>query len=316
MVTSPMKISANGKSVDDCITTYISLAEQVFKTDEVAHGVIPSGDDQSRFDYRLLETAIIEIVEKYSEGRDPNTSLVDLSEGKTPTFVVATPGYHADGPPALLRSYGCQGHNADRCMIWEAGRATSAAPTFFKPIRIRTPPPGRIFVDGGLLHNNPSELALQEVRRLWPSVTKCCLVSVGTGRQKSIKVVDAPAPTGLVSRALGYIPGARTVAGVGALKRIAEACVALTTSSEQVHQRVLRKSMDEGEKFKYFRFQVERGMDEIGLEEWEKMDEMGDHVSRYLHEGEGEKKRDECADTFTDGGSTQQPQVVVPRLRP
>jgi hypothetical protein len=302
--------------VDDCITAYITLAEQVFKTDEVAHGVIPTGDDQSRFDYRLLETAIIDIVEQYSETQDPNTSLIDPSERKTPTFVVATPGYHADGPPTLLRSYQCQGHNADRCAIWEAGRATSAAPTFFKPIRIRTPPPGRIFVDGGLSYNNPSELALLEVTRLWPSVTKYCLVSVGTGRQKSIKVVESSGPKGMLSTALGFIPGGKTAAGMAMLKRIAETCVALTTSSEQVHQRVLRRCRDEGERAKYFRFQVERGMDDIGLEEWEKMDEMGDHVSRYLHEGEGETKRDDCAENLINCQRTQQPQVVVPRLRP
>ena len=36
----------------------------------------------------------------------------------------------------------------------------------------------------------------------------------------------------------------------------------LTTSSEQVHRRVLRKSSD-GKKIEYFRFQVERVVDEI-----------------------------------------------------
>lgn len=299
--------------MDDCITAYIDLAQQVFKTDEVALGKIPTGDDQSRFDYRLLENALINIVETYGETHDPNASLIDPSDTKTATFVVATPGYHADGPPTLLRSYTCQGHNADRCAIWEAGRATSAAPTFFKSIRIRTPPPGRIFVDGGLMHNNPSELALQEVKRVWPSVTKYCLVSVGTGRQKSIKVVETPAKGGFMSGAMAYLPGGKTVAGAAALKRIAEACVALTTSSEQVHQRVLRKCLDEGEgRCKYFRFQVERGMDEIGLEEWEKMDEMGDHARRYMDEGEGERKKDECVESLINCGQTGH----APRLRP
>ena len=201
-------------------------------------------------------------------------------------------------------------------MIFEAGRATSAAPTFFKPIRIRTPPPGRIFVDGGLSHNNPAELALQEINRLWPTTKKCCLVSVGAGRQSSVRLIESSAPKGMLSRALGYIPGGRVVDGAAALKRIAEACVALTTSSEQVHQRVLRKCSDEGAGCKYFRFQVERGMDEIGLQEWEKMDEMGDHTRRYMDEGEGEAKRDECVDCLMKCGQSEQSQGVARRLRP
>jgi len=162
------------------------------------------------------------------------------------------------------------------------------------------------------MHNNPSELALQEVKRLWPSATKYCLVSVGTGRQQSIKVVETPTKGGIMAGVMAFVPGGKTATGVAALKKIAEACVKLTTSSEQVHQRVLRRCADEAG-CKYYRFQVERGMDDIGLEEWEKMDEMGDHTRRYMDEGEGERKRDECVESLMNcGGTTGQ----APRLRP
>ena len=50
--------------------------------------------------------------------------------------------------------------------IWEAARATSAAPTYFKPFA--HVPSGKIFLDGGLFHNNPIEVALREARLLWP----------------------------------------------------------------------------------------------------------------------------------------------------
>lgn len=112
-------------------------------------GVIPEGDDICRFDYKKLEDAIKDVIEKRL--KDPNAIMEDtnLSSNHVPTFVVATKGLHADSNPTLFRSYRCRGHNPNKCFIWEAARATSAAPTFFKPISITVPAPGSTFVDGG-----------------------------------------------------------------------------------------------------------------------------------------------------------------------
>lgn len=308
----------------------MTLSKDVFKTDQVLQGDIPVGDDQCRFDYNILETAIKSIVR--TELEDENASMENIhAEVQCPTFVVATPALNADGPPTLFRSYKCRGYNPDKCTIWEAGRATSAAPTFFKPVRIRIPPPGRIFVDGGLAHNNPSELALLEAQRIWTDARQFCLVSVGTGRQKSVTFIDKSTISAkennnsgvlatLSSMVWGVIPGATTASrvpsGLNTLKKIGEACVKLSTSSEMVHQLVLRKSTSTNP-FSYYRFNVERDMDEIGLQEWEKMDEMGEHTVRYMAEGEGEQKRDQCVhDLMTFSPSSQPPQVRVPRVRP
>ena len=37
-------------------------------------------------------------------------------------------------------------------------------------------------------------------------------------------------------------------------------------------------------------------MDAIELQEWEKMEEMGSHAIRYMEEGEGQKRRDNCVE--------------------
>ena len=59
------------------------------------------------------------------------------------------------------------------------GRATSAAPVLFQPVRISSV---GTFQDGGLKHNNPINLALWESRYIWPSLSKPDLVlSLGTG---------------------------------------------------------------------------------------------------------------------------------------
>ncbi|SMQ51120.1 unnamed protein product [Zymoseptoria tritici ST99CH_3D7] len=64
---------------------------------------------------------------------------------------------------------------------WEAARATSAAPTYFKPFCHE--PSKRTYADGGLYHNNPVEVADQERKLLWPALKDAepdIIVSLGT----------------------------------------------------------------------------------------------------------------------------------------
>src|SRR5213079_2141007 len=91
-----------------------------------------------------------------------------------PVFVVATECQNADGPPKLFRSYGFY---RDHVPIWQAARATSAAPTYFKPIFIQKPAPGGWYVDGGLKRNNPSVTALNEAQERWSNIKQFCIVS-------------------------------------------------------------------------------------------------------------------------------------------
>ena len=66
--------------------------------------------------------------------------------------------------------------------VWEAGRATSAAATFFDPIPIG--PYGEEFIDGATECNNPIEKLMEEARHVWGSIDDCldCIVSIGTGQ--------------------------------------------------------------------------------------------------------------------------------------
>ena len=287
------------QSVDESIDEYINLSRKVFEVDQVRKGVVPTGDDQCRFDYRKLENAVKNLVERKLQ--NANAVMADTHSQKIPTFVVATKGLHADGPPTLFRSYQCAGYNADKCAIWEAARATSALPLFFKPIKIKTPAPGSTYVDGGLAHNNPGEVALSEGQRLWGSVKRFSLVSVGTGRSKSIRIVETNTNQSLPAKTstLGNLirgPPSGAAAGEIALTRIREACVELAFNSEHVHQRLLTlsTSVDPEKQFPYHRFNVERDMHEIELHEWDAMELLGAHTTAYMEELERELKRNEC----------------------
>ena len=245
---------------------------------------------------------------------DANASMADMGSSNfkpCPTFVVATSAANAEGPAVLFRSYTCEGHNANKCAIWQAARCTSAAPSFFKKMFLDVPAPGGWYIDGGLRHNNPTQLALDEARRIWPTIRRFCLVSIGTGRQKNVEFVDikdSDAPEAinsesLVQSILSLMPGINiiqtaknTPSGMKELKKIAKACVDMSTNSEPVHQTIFRlaNSPDPDLKFPYHRFNVEKGMESVSLEEWKANVRIGELTTQYMREEEVEMKKHAC----------------------
>ena len=91
----------------------------------------------------------------------------------------------ANRSPYLFRSYpspqrpGAQ-PGGNHCAVWEAGRATSAAPTYFAPQEIAGRDGSREkFVDGGVKHNNPTIVATNEAQDLWPGRKIGTILSIG-----------------------------------------------------------------------------------------------------------------------------------------
>ena len=66
----------------------------------------------------------------------------------------------------------------DNPYLWEACRATSAAPTYFKPYRFDNV---NSFIDGGVFANNPSMCAYAEAKHMWGDEEPIYLLSLGTG---------------------------------------------------------------------------------------------------------------------------------------
>ena len=81
----------------------------------------------------------------------------------------------------LLRSYKTTtiGEKDYDCFIWEAARATTAAPVFFDPVTLEED--GVTFTDGGIRDNNPINRVINEAELLWPGRPIGCVVSIGTG---------------------------------------------------------------------------------------------------------------------------------------
>jgi predicted acylesterase/phospholipase RssA len=110
--------------------------------------------------------------------------------------------------PILFRSVGSEDTPADAPMLLVA-RATSAAPTFFPPIEFEWNGSRRIFIDGGVVANNPAMVGLSEALRMRSDPSEVTeLLSLGTG------LPDRQAPQAAQLAAVGKQSWFTTARGV------------------------------------------------------------------------------------------------------
>lgn len=87
-----------------------------------------------------------------------------------------------------FRTYAVPKDETYNCKIWEAARATSAAPTYFPRIEIGPLNRKQAFIDAGVGCNNPTNEVIQECELIYGSDAKvACIVSIGTGRPEVIR---------------------------------------------------------------------------------------------------------------------------------
>jgi predicted acylesterase/phospholipase RssA len=290
---NPTWTSANGspfldlllklQSVDECIKHYLRLLRDVFDTMALRKGIIPKGDRTARFDSQKFEDLMRSIVKLKTS--DENALMEDSRTNRVRVFVVATQALNPDGPPTLFRSYRSRDHAQTKCTIWEAARATTAAPIWFKPIKIDIPASGVTFGDGGFRQTNPTELALGEARTVWPVAQKVCLVSIGAGLVPTAAAsafLNPHPAVGLYRRLSGKIKGTTVHRTSVMVNNIEEAILQTSRSTEVKHRQILRMSTsgDPEDRFPYYRFNLEW----VGssLEDWEDSQQLSSATTAYL----------------------------------
>ncbi len=172
----------------------------------------------------------------------------------------------------------------EECKIWEACRATSAATTFFNPIKIGKY--GQEFADGGVLYNNPIQLVEREASTIWPDLMESAvIVSIRTGS----------APRGAFR---------------GNLKKVVDAMKEIVTETEKTDNDFVRAHKAMFTQNQLYRFNVFHGLADVGLEEWEEKEKIANTTQTYLERGDIQR----LARLYIDQVCKSGPPEIRPRL--
>lgn len=177
---------------------------------------------------------------------------------RLPRFVCAM--MQKVGIVTRLRSYRVPEGNDQDPTILQAALATSAAPTYFSKVKIE----GSTYIDAALGSNNPTEQLEDEAndilcnRKNDLTTRVACFLSIGTGRMD----LDSVSDRGIV--------------------RLVEALKREATETERTHASVLRRWHTPGQESRYFRFNVEQGLNEVKLAEFNKRDAIQAGAFAYL----------------------------------
>ncbi|KAJ4295580.1 hypothetical protein N0V90_007593 [Kalmusia sp. IMI 367209] len=211
---------------------------------------------QPRFSSEALRDAVAQVIKECGL---PEDELFDNGQKPRCKVFVCTK-FQKTNASTRLRNYRLPSGDDHRPTILQAALATSAAPTYFSDIAID----GMKFVDGALGANNPAFEVVEEASDLWcedtgniQSLTKC-FISIGTGH-----------------------PGIRSVSDRG-LRHLVETLKKEATETENTNNIFLgqwREHLDNG---RCFRFNVDHGLEDVGLAEWEQGDLLKSSTATYL----------------------------------
>ncbi|PVI00816.1 hypothetical protein DM02DRAFT_592134 [Periconia macrospinosa] len=185
---------ARNLSVRECIESFETLCAKAFTRRTGGNlpfvGWVVDNYMHSRYETKPLEEALKTAFseEEYLFGgrKSPQSLLPNIKVAVTSTvssnsaFVFSNYNRNCD-EKLSYQFYRPEGIQSE-LKIWEAARATSAAPRLFKPFHHE--PSKQIYLDGALCHNNPIKVADREWKLLWPN--ELCdypdiVLSLGTG---------------------------------------------------------------------------------------------------------------------------------------
>lgn len=174
-------------SVDQCIQAYHDLAQSIFDESALATtgGLLLDG---AKFSGEKLEAAIKYVCAKYAPSKDPEEAMLNPNQDACKAFVLSCRADDLSNRVAThMRTYinGNVEKSHAEFKIWEAGRATSAAPTFFPRIKL-----GEYeYIDAGVGFNNPVLLLMGEARLYYGFARPIgTLVTLGCGMNPNLSL--------------------------------------------------------------------------------------------------------------------------------
>ncbi|KAG8179373.1 hypothetical protein JTE90_012071 [Oedothorax gibbosus] len=199
-------------TLDEVETMYRKLSNEVFQQSTIW------GTGRLMWSHAYYDTtAWVNVLKKNFDEK----LMIDSAKDKTSPKLAAVSAL-MNSPQLeafVFRNYdfdpGVQSYYKGSCRyrMWEAVRASGAAPGYFEELRLDD----YLHQDGGIMINNPTALAIHEAKLLWPSDYIQCVVSIGCGRYippshpnltstnlktKMLKVIDSATDTEAVHIAL------------------------------------------------------------------------------------------------------------------
>ncbi|KAK9857679.1 hypothetical protein MYU51_019821 [Penicillium brevicompactum] len=187
-------------------------------------------------------------------------------------FVCAT--VQATAGITQLRSYELRDRSNISATICEAALATSAATSFFDPVSIGP----YTFVDGAFGANNPVEYVEEEASSIWCPETELkplvkTFISIGTG---------VPSTQGIDGNAL----------------KIHATLASIVTETERTEQKFIRRWAGHFNQHRYFRFNVQQGLQTVGLEEYEQQELIRSVTEGYIAHSDCTSRRKKCVENL------------------
>lgn len=167
--------------IKDVEKLYLDFSVQIFKQNRL-YGAKRMVVSQSYYDTLFYEQLLQELCGKYAS----QASMNDFYRSKdTPKVaIVATEVSEDRVSPYVFRSYQLPRkthtsyNGSSRHHVWAALRASTAAPGYFDNFILDD----MVFHDGGMLVNNPTQIAIHEAHKIWPDYPLQSVISLGLGR--------------------------------------------------------------------------------------------------------------------------------------
>ncbi|QRV93310.1 patatin-like phospholipase protein [Ceratobasidium sp. AG-Ba] len=300
-------------TVDDCISEYTGLAEKVFGTGAVqkhdgAFAVVKNAAskianffkqtipkwselacESHMYSGEKLKTVIQDVVKRKGPEKDPEAKMFDGSSGCR-VAVSACRATNVNNERARhFRTYGLLNDDSSGFKIWEAARATTAAPAYFERVIVGKDE----YVDGGLQVNNPVIAAIIEGRATFGQARNIgCTLSIGTGVPPDMALSNNSGVSGAPFN----------------LWNLVETLMSLATNSQLTHLQTQELSKMKGFAGDYYRFNAKVDFPReddpkfrdkmIGLDDVASLPKFKEMTFKYLGKPEVQESIKACAEVL------------------